>query len=71
MAVGDPSTNRTCDLRFRKASLYPAELWDRVYVLILSLAPPVDTLKLPASDHAILPPFGEADRYNEQDAKRR
>lgn len=26
---GDPSRSRTCDLRFRKASLYPAELWDR------------------------------------------
>ena len=27
--VGDPSRNRTCGLRFRKPSLYPAELWDR------------------------------------------
>jgi hypothetical protein len=26
---GDPSRTRTCDLRFRKPSLYPPELWDR------------------------------------------
>src|ERR1700724_282928 len=27
--VGDPGMTRTCDLRFRKPSLYPAELRDR------------------------------------------
>src|SRR3982074_1422876 len=29
MSVGDPGMTRTCDLRFRKPSLYPAELRDR------------------------------------------
>src|SRR4051794_28334291 len=29
MRVGDPGMTRTCDLRFRKPSLYPAELRDR------------------------------------------
>jgi hypothetical protein len=28
--VGDPGMTRTCDLRFRKPSLYPAELRDRI-----------------------------------------
>ena len=28
--LGDPSMTRTCDLRFRKPSLYPPELWDRM-----------------------------------------
>src|SRR3954462_6999485 len=28
-ANGDPGMTRTCDLRFRKPSLYPAELRDR------------------------------------------
>ena len=27
--IGDPGMTRTCDLRFRKPSLYPAELRDR------------------------------------------
>ena len=27
--IGDPGITRTCDLRFRKPSLYPAELRDR------------------------------------------
>jgi hypothetical protein len=27
---GDPGMTRTCDLRFRKPSLYPAELRDRI-----------------------------------------
>lgn len=30
LGVGDPGMTRTCDLRFRKPSLYPAELRDRV-----------------------------------------
>ena len=30
MSVGDPGIIRTCDLRFRKPSLYPAELRDRM-----------------------------------------
>jgi hypothetical protein len=29
LAAGDPGMTRTCDLRFRKPSLYPAELRDR------------------------------------------
>src|SRR5437868_5521709 len=29
MRIGDPGMTRTCDLRFRKPSLYPAELRDR------------------------------------------
>ena len=29
LGVGDPGMTRTCDLRFRKPSLYPAELRDR------------------------------------------
>src|SRR5260370_37546534 len=29
MASGDPGMTRTCDLRFRKPPLYPAELRDR------------------------------------------
>jgi hypothetical protein len=29
MNDGDPGMTRTCDLRFRKPSLYPAELRDR------------------------------------------
>jgi hypothetical protein len=28
--IGDPGMTRTCDLRFRKPSLYPAELRDRI-----------------------------------------
>jgi Prokaryotic cytochrome b561 len=28
--TGDPGMTRTCDLRFRKPSLYPAELRDRI-----------------------------------------
>jgi hypothetical protein len=28
---GDPGMTRTCDLRFRKPSLYPAELRDRSF----------------------------------------
>ena len=27
--IGDPGRSRTCDLQFRKLSLYPAELRDR------------------------------------------
>ena len=30
MNDGDPGMTRTCDLRFRKPSLYPAELRDRI-----------------------------------------
>src|SRR5712691_3946843 len=30
LGVGDPGMTRTCDLRFRKPSLYPAELRDRL-----------------------------------------
>src|SRR6202020_806445 len=29
--TGDPGMTRTCDLRFRKPSLYPAELLDRSF----------------------------------------
>jgi hypothetical protein len=29
--AGDPGMTRTCDLRFRKPSLYPAELRDRSF----------------------------------------
>jgi hypothetical protein len=29
--IGDPGMTRTCDLRFRKPSLYPAELRDRAH----------------------------------------
>jgi hypothetical protein len=29
--TGDPGMTRTCDLRFRKPSLYPAELRDRSF----------------------------------------
>src|ERR1700679_27443 len=29
LKTGDPGMTRTCDLRFRKPSLYPAELRDR------------------------------------------
>src|ERR1700734_3650599 len=29
LRLGDPGMTRTCDLRFRKPSLYPAELRDR------------------------------------------
>jgi hypothetical protein len=30
LRFGDPGMTRTCDLRFRKPSLYPAELRDRI-----------------------------------------
>src|ERR1700679_2328578 len=33
---GDPGMTRTCDLRFRKPSLYPAELRDRSFPLLTS-----------------------------------
>ena len=32
LVVGDPGMTRTCDLRFRKPSLYPAELRDRTEI---------------------------------------
>ena len=32
---------RTCDLRFRKPSLYPAELRDRIEIIRLFLAPAI------------------------------
>src|SRR3984957_18641309 len=34
--TGDPGMTRTCDLRFRKPSLYPAELRDRSFPLLTS-----------------------------------
>jgi hypothetical protein len=34
--AGDPGMTRTCDLRFRKPSLYPAELRDRMQFQALS-----------------------------------
>ncbi len=35
VSSSDPSRNRTCGLRFRKPSLYPAELWDRLILLTI------------------------------------
>src|SRR5579863_531049 len=35
---GDPGMTRTCDLRFRKPSLYPAELRDRSSPLVTAAA---------------------------------
>src|SRR2546423_10045743 len=62
---GDPGMTRTCDLRFRKPSLYPAELRDRRNPLMETGACPSNTRRRgssPASDaclktHCSHPPF--------------
>ncbi len=45
----DPSRNRTCDLRFRKASLYPTELWDLVRFRLLGTTLPDEAVNCKCS----------------------
>ena len=46
---GDPGMTRTCDLRFRKPSLYPAELRDREPANRAGIAFPYQSRSLIAS----------------------
>src|SRR3954462_8919863 len=48
-ANGDPGMTRTCDLRFRKPSLYPAELRDREPAHDAGMAIPYQSERLIAS----------------------
>ena len=51
-AVGGPDRTRTCDLRFRKPPLYPAELRDQVIDALAFLCLSMVDRKLHATDFA-------------------
>jgi hypothetical protein len=57
--IGDPGMTRTCDLRFRKPSLYPAELRDREPGQMRALGKLISELAHNRQPFGPFPPIGK------------